>query len=462
MTHTIVLDVGKTHVKLNVLDERYAIIFGARCENVVTDVGPYPHFSLEALWAWVLSSIKGLSDEVKALVDAICVTTHGATAALIDAGAEPSKALVLPVLDYEFEGVELVSTEYQLQRPPFTESFSPSLPCGLNLGAQLFWLEKSFPEAFDKASHILMYPQYFAWLFSGELCSEVSSLGCHTDLWDSRNQGFSSFVRNMGWERKFPDIKPAWESIGGLRPYLAKELGLKESCKVHAGVHDSNASFLRYLGREGDITVLSTGTWTIAMSTGCELQSLDSSRDMLANTAVNKQVVACSRFMGGREYELICSQLNGSIDADIDAQQLNALMQTKCFALPNFCPGSGPFPASQAQIVGDVKPEQAAALASLYCALMMDVQLDLLGVDGDIVIEGSFLKNQWLCEIFAALRPQQKVFLSADETGTVLGCAQLAAWDSPRVEPELVLCRPAELMALLHYRVLWHELVELC
>ena len=35
-----------------------------------------------------------------------------------------------------------------------------------------------------------MYPQYWAYRLTGVLANEVTSLGCHTDLWNYRAGGF--------------------------------------------------------------------------------------------------------------------------------------------------------------------------------------------------------------------------------------------------------------------------------
>ena len=37
-----------------------------------------------------------------------------------------------------------------------------------------------------------MYPQYWAYRLTGVLANEVTSLGCHTDLWDYRAGDFST------------------------------------------------------------------------------------------------------------------------------------------------------------------------------------------------------------------------------------------------------------------------------
>ena len=73
-----------------------------------------------------------------------------------------------------------------------------------------------------------------------------------------------------------------------------------------AGIHDSNASYLPHLvARAAPFTVLSTGTWVIAMAAGAGIDRLDPAADMLANVDARGQPVPTARFMGGREVELV-------------------------------------------------------------------------------------------------------------------------------------------------------------
>ena len=76
-------------------------------------------------------------------IDAISVTTHGATAALLDGDG----GLALPVLDYEHDGPEALAADYDAVRPPFAETGTPRLPVGLNLGAQIYLAGTAFPDA---------------------------------------------------------------------------------------------------------------------------------------------------------------------------------------------------------------------------------------------------------------------------------------------------------------------------
>ena len=82
------------------------------------------------------------------------------------------------------------------------------------------------------------------------------------------------------------------------------------------------------------------------------------------------------------------------------------------------------------RIVGP-RPEGAgerAALASLYVALMINVDLDLLASTGDVIVDGSFAENPIFTGLLAALRPGQAISMSRAKNGTALGAALLWGW----------------------------------
>jgi sugar (pentulose or hexulose) kinase len=408
----IVLDIGKTNAKLALIDAEGRTLAEKRRPNVIVTSGPYPHHDVEGIWDWLLSTCREFARQAE--VSAIVPVTHGATAALVD-----REGLVLPVLDYE---APLDGIDYDSLRPDYAETFSPMLPAGLNLGRQLVWLAQRFPSEFDKAHHILMYPQYWAWRLTGVAAGEATSLGCHTDLWNPLAQQYSGLVERMGWQDLLPAISPPWTALGALRPELAEATGLPPGCQVLSGIHDSNASLMRYLAQDADAapsTVLSTGTWMIAAAFGAPLGNLREDADMLANTNALGEPVACMRFMGGREFGTLAGPNPQACSFDV----IERLVERGTLALPCFAEAGGPFAGHTGRIEG-VAPQDAQeryALATLYCVLMTDYCLDALQAAGPLAVEGSFTANPHFGPLLAALRPQQPVTYSDDASGTACG-----------------------------------------
>lgn len=450
---TVVLDIGKTNAKLTLMDAAGTTLEVLRCPNTIVDQAPYPHHDTERLWDWIRSGLRTLSP--LASIKAIVPVTHGATAALVD-----EDGLVLPVLDYEFALPASFDAQYQRQRPTFSSSYSPALPAGLNLGRQLAWLAQEFPAEFSRSHHILMYPQYWAWRLSGVAASEVTSLGCHTDMWDTAQQTYSTLISRMKWSHLLPPMRHAWDTLGSIHPDLASSTGLPPDCQILCGIHDSNASLLPYLNLSGagspGLTVLSTGTWAIAAAFGTPLTRLKESADMLANTNALGHAVACMRFMGGREF----AALAGDYPSVCSTADLQHLIKQGSYALPCFAESGGPFSGRVGSMQGTPAhtPQERYALATLYCVLMTDYCLSALGASGPVIVEGSFTGNPYFAPLLAALRPQQEIAFSTDASGTTKGGWMLQHWGSVPALTSTT-AAPAMLDGWLDYRVHWLGLV---
>ncbi len=429
ISHVAVIDIGKTNAKVALVDlESMAEIAVRKATNRVSTGGPYPHHDVDGLWKFILDSLAALHRERS--VDAISVTTHGATAALL--GEDGS--LALPVLDYEFEGPDQLEGEYAAVRPRFTETGSPRLPLGLNLGAQLFWQQRQFPDAFASVRSILMYPQYWAFRLSGVAASEVTSLGCHTDLWNPLRGDFSSLVDRMGWRTMMAPTRAARDRLGPVLPEIAQRAGLGAKTPVFCGIHDSNASLLPHvLSRRPPFAVVSTGTWVISMAIGGSATKLDPARDTLINVNALDQPVPSARFMGGREYALLTEGLpGGSSDADVAS-----VLGRPVLLLPSVQAGSGPFPGRQAKWIpdGGIAPGEREAAAAFYLAMMTATCLELVGAGGDTVVEGPFADNRLYCRMLAVATGRRVATDSGGKTGTSIGAALLAADTVPHLNP---------------------------
>jgi sugar (pentulose or hexulose) kinase len=447
-----VLDIGKTNAKLLLLDESGTVVAKRSHACAVLTGLPYPHLDLQGIWTWAVAALRELAE--LAPIRCIVPVAHGA-AAVPMAGEEPA----LPALDYEHAAPDEFATALATELDPFVLTGSPVLPLGLCLGAQLYWQERSFPRSFARATELLLLPQYWAWRLSGVKATEVTSLGAHTHLWRPAERTFSGLVRRRGWERLFPPMRRAWETLGPVRPEVVAATGLPPDCRVLVGIHDSNCSYLPHLmARETPFTVLSTGTWIIAMAAGASLARLDPSADMIANVDACGKPVPTARFMGGREVELVAGP--DALGVAAAPQDVEAVVAADVMALPSFVAGSGPFLGRPGRVVGapGVESGRRAALAALYAALVVDVMLENLGSAGPVIVEGSFHRNAAFCGLLAALRPQP-LHATDDPSGTARGAWLLARWDErpawPNALPPPVPPWPSPGLSV--YRDRWRE-----
>jgi sugar (pentulose or hexulose) kinase len=435
-----VLDIGKTHSRILVLDEEGRQHAAQTRVNHVQRTDRRQSLDADAIEHWLLASLSALSRRFA--IGSIIPVAHGAAAALIENGKRAAL-----VLDYECAIPDDVAEAYDALRDPFTRTFSPRLPLGLNLGAQLFWQERLYPEIWPGRAEALLWPQYWAWKLCGVHASEVTSLGCHTDLWLPHERDYSPLAKARGW--RFGPLRAADDVLG-------TAAGLGKSCEVLCGVHDSNAALLAARGFpevEGrPFALVSTGTWFVAMQSGVDTpRTLDPSRDTLANVDTGGVAVPSARFMGGREYEHILVDKLGAKGSVAAALRL---VDRDVMTEPSFVTGCGPFPGSRGTIHGDVRDdEERAALAGLHLALMSDQSLGCIAAEGPIVIEGRFSADDVYVRALAALRLEQPVFCSALADGVALGAARLRI---PNLKPNGPLHRVAPLSAdLAAYRSRW-------
>ncbi|MSU89328.1 carbohydrate kinase [Rhodobacteraceae bacterium 2CG4] len=429
MSHVAVIDIGKTNAKVALVDTGTLAQVAVRtAANRVRPGPPYPHFDLDALWSFVLDALARL--HAAHGIDAISVTTHGASAVLLDAEG----GIAAPMLDYEHDGPDRLAKGYDAIRPPFARTGSPRLPGGLNLGAQLHWLLQTVPGIDERLHRVVTYPQYWSGRLTGDFRCELTSLGCHTDLWEPGANRYSALVAALGLADRMAPIARADAQLGPLLPQVAARTGLPADTPVACGIHDSNASLYPHLlARTPPFSIVSTGTWVVCMAVGGRRVTLDPARDTLINVAATGEPVPSARFMGGREFERILNRR----EVVPGARDIDAVIGAEVMLLPGVEHGSGPFPHRAAEwrnAPAGLPEGQRAAAASFYLALMTATCLDLVGGSGEIVVEGPFGRNASYLDMLATATGRN-VFSAGESTGTSAGAALLSCGSSTHAAP---------------------------
>lgn len=445
------IDIGKTNTRLTLVDPHSgAEIRSTRRANDVVHGPRGRELDVAAIEQWLMSALRDLPHRERVRV--IVPVAHGAAAVLLD---RDGKVLAAP--DYEDSSFESVSETYRLQRDSYESTCSPDLPLGLNLGRQLFFLQETQQELFSRVAHVLLYPQFWAWRLSGVMASEVTSLGCHSDLWLPGAMSFSKLARDRGWSDLLPPRKFAGDLLGPISPEVAVAAGLDAECQVACGIHDSNASYLKFLiarDRNEPFTVISSGTWTVVMANHADLTRLHEDRDMLANVDAFGAPVATARFMGGREYEAIAGT-----DTRPNMPALLNVIERQPMALPTFASG-GPFIGREGTVVnGDgLSGSERASVATLYVALMSELLIEMLAARGDVLIDGPLSTNPFFGSLLASWLPTQRVLLSAGDGGNTKAACYLGGFtDAPSQSMKAV--EPLTNKQLHAYREAWRRQV---
>ena len=293
-----IFDIGKTNKKLFLFDEHYKIVWeqsssfdatfdedGESCEN------------LSQLTEWVFRSLAGLSALPEYTIRAINFSAYGASFVNIGEDGKP----VTPLYNYlKPFPEELRKKFYDTYGGEVTLSMLTASPVlgSLNSGMQLYRLKEQQPELFSRIKYSLHLPQYLSFLLTGQACSEITSIGCHTNLWNFSQSHYHEWVYREGIIDKLAPILPS-TSVLPLNPVFGEGI-------AGIGLHDSSAAIIPYLESFREPFVLiSTGTWCISMNpfndsplTVAELQ-----KDCLCYMSYQGSPVKASRLFAGYEHE---------------------------------------------------------------------------------------------------------------------------------------------------------------
>lgn len=425
----VVLDVGKTISKLTLWEQGGILIKRRTKNNITLHTENYPALDVKSTEEWLITTLKEFSQLGD--IDAIIPVAHGAAAAILS----DDKLALLP-MDYEVKIPPDIHAYYQQKRASFSETGSPLLPGGLNLGIQLYMLETLHPEIFNCPIQILPLAQYWAWVLSGVSSSEITSLGCHTDLWQPNKNIPSTFACRQGWDKKLAPLRKAGDVLGRIRASISKATTLSRETKIYCGLHDSNAALLaarkyKEIANQ-DATILSTGTWFISMRSPKEpidITKMEDGKDCLVNVDINGLSIPSARFMGGREIvELI--EHGPRIDRQEDQlfviNGIKEVLKTNAMILPTFAKGFGPFPLTKGKWINKPKNKDAIGAAiTLYIAMVADRSLALINSHDNIIVEGRFSKATAFVKILAALRPNENIYVGNDKHDVSYGALSL-------------------------------------
>jgi sugar (pentulose or hexulose) kinase len=164
----------------------------------------------------------------------------------------------------------------------------------LNSGMQLYWLKHERPDIFQRIKHALHLPEYISYLFTGQMVSGITSIGCHTNLWDFTRNDYHSWVAKEGILDKLIEIKPSDKAI------IATSAN--HTYKTGIGLHDSSSALIPYLQYfKEPFVLLSTGTWSISLNpfNRAELTADELKKDCLCYLSYEGDPVKASRLFAG-------------------------------------------------------------------------------------------------------------------------------------------------------------------
>ncbi len=291
-----IFDVGKTNKKLLLFDEQYKLVHevSKQFEETVDEDG-FVCEDVYALTQWVKDSFDALPEDKSFEIKAVNFSAYGASFVYLD----NYLAVFLPLYNY----LKPYSPELQQQfyntyggeSLMAKQTASPVLG-NLNSGMQLYRLKYEKPDAFTRMKYALHLPQYLSYILTSKLHSDITSIGCHTNLWNFQNKKYHRWVKQEGIQ---PKLLPVL-SCAAVAGYV------NETITAGAGLHDSSAALIPYLAAFTEpFVLLSTGTWSISLNpfNHTQLSDYELHHDCLCYLSYKGKPVKASRLFAGYEHE---------------------------------------------------------------------------------------------------------------------------------------------------------------
>lgn len=303
-----IFDVGKTNKKLLLFDEDHNIVFerSARFAEINDEDG-FPCENLDNLKRSVEEALTEISATGQFELKAVNFSAYGASLVYLDENGEPAAPLYNYLKPYPEKLLNKFYRSNGGKQAFCRQTASPALG-SLNSGLQLYRLKHENPSLFKKIRYALHLPQYLSWLLTREVCSDLTSIGCHTALWDFTANDYHQWVYKEGLDKLLAPVQPS-DKVFQTGKYI-----------TGVGLHDSSAALIPYLKSfDEPFVLISTGTWSISLNpfnlsplTAGELRN-----DCLNYMQFTGAPVKASRFFIGNIYEEGLRQLEARFGEDL-------------------------------------------------------------------------------------------------------------------------------------------------
>lgn len=444
-----IFDIGKTNKKLFLFDEQYNIILEKSEQFAeVTDEDGDACEDITALTNWVNQCLLQLFTDKKLQVRALNFSTYGASFVHIDNEGQP----VAPLYNYlKPFPANLKEDFYRKYDGELTFSMHTASPVlgNLNSGLQLYRIKHQRPELFEHIRYSLHLPQYMSYVVTGRAYSDITSIGCHTGLWNFPQNHYHEWIYREGVNEKLAPIFPSDQLMFSQWQGHALLTGV--------GLHDSSAALIPYLFHFTEPFVLiSTGTWCISLNpfNQTRLTYEELQQDCLCYMEYRGKPVKASRLFAGYEHEQQTKRLAAHFNVATDYYKtvpFNAeLITGKTTAGDPAIPGKqGQTAMVQESVFGKRDLDQFATYEAAYHQFMADLMVQQVASLNlvlhnspvkKIFVDGGFSRNPLYMHLLANAFPMHEVYAASVAQASAMGAALAvhAAWNRKNPSADLV------------------------
>jgi sugar (pentulose or hexulose) kinase len=434
-----IFDVGKTNKKVFLFDERYNKVFEETIQlKEMLDEDGDACEDLTALTEWVKDSFKMLMQLPDFEIKAVNFSAYGASFVhVMEEGAG-----LLPLYNYlkpypqhlQDEFYSTYGGEIKISK----ETASP-VSGNLNSGLQLYRIKKEKAEIFKTIKTSLHLPQYLSFLITDKQFSDITSIGCHTSLWNFKKNEYHQWVNDEDINKKLAPVKQGDETVELMYDQKNIIAGI--------GLHDSSAALIPYLiNFREPFVLISTGTWCISLNpfNNKPLTDVELSEDCLCYLQFKGLPVKANRLFAGYEHEqqvqLLADYFSRPLDfykgVDYDDAIIKKLEQlspeldnSKQFpelALASF----QNYEEAYHQVMINIIEQQVASIMMV---------IDDTNVKR-IFVDGGFSKNVIYMNLMANAFPAMEVYAASMAQATAMGAALAIhhKWNTQAIPSDLI------------------------
>jgi sugar (pentulose or hexulose) kinase len=431
----VIFDIGKTYKKVLIFDRALCLLYQHEEQLSTTfDEDGCECDDIEKIEAWIKSSLSNILASGLYDVRIINFCTYGATLVFLD----KEKKRLKPVYNYLKEVPRSIQdslfNRYGGEEEFCRKTASPALGRLLNSGVQILWFRQQFPECFNELGDILHFPQYLSYLFTGQIVSESTSIGCHTFLWDFDKNEYHRWLKDIGIS--LPEPKK--------NNFVVKTEINGRSVLTGIGIHDSSASLALYiLNSKKKFILVSTGTWCVNMNpfNHDPLSPEQLKRDCLTYLSIDQKPVKSSRLFLGHLHDIHVRRISAwfnvgfeefkKVDPDINLIRnlLNEGTRGRMF----FRNGIPQNYTDESVVLSQFRDYPEAYHQLMYDLCQLNAESIRLIISPEDTIQylhvsGGFSRNPIFMHLIASLFPGKEVFTSEIDNSSAMGAA-MVLWE---------------------------------
>lgn len=435
-----VFDVGRTNKKFFLFNESYSTVYEEIVQfDEVPDEDGFPSDDVEKLSHWVKETLRTQLQCEEVEIKAVNFSAYGASFVHVGGNGMPVAPLYNYMKPFPEAMVNGLYARYGGGQKLSLETASPLLG-SLNSGLQLYRLKYEQPGVYERIVHSLHLPQYVSSLVTGKNATDMTSIGCHTLIWNFQARMYHDWVYDEELDEKFAPV---------LRSHAVFDIEIYgKSMRAGIGLHDSSAALIPYLASfSGPFVLISTGTWCISLHpfSSAPLSADELERDCLLYLDYKGNPVKASRLFAGHEHEEAVTELAAKFSVPRYHYKEVAFSTELYEALVK---------NGDDEITGGSEAGYAAAYHSLIYNIIrrQHASTSLLLKDSpvrQIFVDGGFAHNPVYMQMLAEAFPGIEVYSAEVSQATALGAALAihSAWNTKPLGTGLVALQRYQLIS---------------